>query len=55
VSVSFTLCPVVRDTDTEGVSVFVPIDDTVTVFVSASVKDILLVSEAEEEALGVLL
>ena len=54
-SVSLTLCPVVAVTEASVVGVFVPADEALIVFVNGFVKDILLVSEAEEEALGVLL
>lgn len=55
VSVSLTLCPVVRLTEPHVVCVFVPMGDAVIVFVKGSVKDLLLVTETDEEALGVLL
>jgi hypothetical protein len=55
VSVSFTLFPVVRLTEAHVVCVFVPIGDAVIDFVRGSVKDNLLVTDTDEEALGVLL
>ena len=55
VRVSLTLCPGFSVTEAHVVCVFVPIGDAVIVFVKGSVKDLLLVTETDEEALGVLL
>lgn len=55
VSVPLTLCPVVPVREAAVVCVFVPIGDAVIDFVRGSVKDNRLVTETDEEALGVLL
>jgi hypothetical protein len=55
VCVPLRLCPVVAVTEAALVGLFVAIGDAVIDFVNGCVKDILLVIEADEEALGVLL
>ena len=55
VCVPLTLCTVVAVTEAAVVGVFVAIGDAVIDFVKGCVKDLLLVIETDEEALGVLL
>lgn len=47
-----TLGAVVRDTEGDGDTVLMPIPEAVIVLVGTCVKDILLVTDKEEEALG---
>jgi len=47
-----TLGAVVTDTEGDGDTVLMPIPDALTVFVIGSVKETLLVTDKEEEALG---
>lgn len=47
-----TLGPVVADTEGDGDTVLMPIPEAVIVLVGICVKDILLVTDEDEEALG---
>lgn len=47
-----TLGPVVTDTEGDGDTVLMPIPEAVIVLVGICVKDILLVTDEDEEALG---
>ncbi len=53
--VSLTLEPVVTVSDTTGVTVLIPAEEVVIVFVVRSVKEPLLLADDEAETLGVLL